>query len=284
MYDVFVSHASEDKRIAWLVVAALEEQGIPCWIALRNVTAGDSYAESIVKAIRSCPLFLLIYSAKANDSKHVLREVERAVNAEAAIITFRIEDVVPSESMEYFISSQHWLDAYEPPVERHIAALVDTVTERLHRGQRGTQPSPRKPSSATTRSLVAKLAFGKLGCALTVTLLGLFVAVLPFSMMPMPARPPNSAPPNDFMRLEIEQSITDNYAAAKNALEDWENEGEREQLRVLVEKAYAFPESLDMEAVTNYAGLIRALAIRDKDQVAEFLEKIEGTHDQSPNP
>ena len=37
---VFVSHASPDAAVAQRIVAALERDGIRCWIAPRNVSAG----------------------------------------------------------------------------------------------------------------------------------------------------------------------------------------------------------------------------------------------------
>jgi ABC-type amino acid transport substrate-binding protein len=57
----------------------------------------------------------------------VLREIERAVNKGVAIIPFRVEDVVPSKDLEYFISSCHWLDAMNPPLEKHISELADAI-------------------------------------------------------------------------------------------------------------------------------------------------------------
>jgi hypothetical protein len=49
--------------------------------------------------------------------------VERAVHKNVSILPFRIESVVPSKSLEYFLSSQHWMDAFPPPREAHYARL-----------------------------------------------------------------------------------------------------------------------------------------------------------------
>lgn len=61
----------------------------------------------------------------------MLREVERAVSRGMPILPFRIEEVKPSESMEYFIASRHWLDALTPPLEAHLAKLAETVKALL---------------------------------------------------------------------------------------------------------------------------------------------------------
>jgi len=75
---VFVSYASQDAAVAQRVCAALEAAGLPCWIAPRDVRAGESYAAAIVQAINSCWMLILVLSKGAIESSHVLREVERA--------------------------------------------------------------------------------------------------------------------------------------------------------------------------------------------------------------
>src|SRR5206468_12562441 len=75
----------------------------------------------------------------------VLREVERAVGAGKVIVPFRIEDVKPSRAMEFFLSASHWLDAFSPPIERHIATLSTQLHALLQR-------SPPTEGAATTFS------------------------------------------------------------------------------------------------------------------------------------
>jgi hypothetical protein len=73
---------------------------------------------------------VLILSSHAKASKNVMREAERAVH-DGAIIPFRIEDVQPNPSLQYYISAQHWLDALIPPLKQHIFKLADTVSVLL---------------------------------------------------------------------------------------------------------------------------------------------------------
>jgi hypothetical protein len=60
-----------------------------------------------------------------------MREVERAVSLAIPIIPLRIENILPSESMEYYLSSVHWLDAITPPIEQHLDKLTDTIVRIL---------------------------------------------------------------------------------------------------------------------------------------------------------
>ena len=70
---------------------------------------------------------LLVFSSNSNVSNHIKREVERAVNRGKPVIPVRIEDVLPSKSLEYFISTQHWFDAYSLPMEMHLQRLAKII-------------------------------------------------------------------------------------------------------------------------------------------------------------
>ncbi|MBI5679905.1 MAG: TIR domain-containing protein [Methanobacterium sp.] len=130
-YDVYISYSPEDKNVADAVCALLEYNNIRCWISPRDIKEGDNKAASIVTAVHNSKIFVLIFSSHSNKSFQVLREVERAVSRGIPIIPFRIEDVEPSGSMEYFISAEHWLDAVTPPLENHIQKLIETITKIL---------------------------------------------------------------------------------------------------------------------------------------------------------
>ncbi|MGA3341786.1 MAG: toll/interleukin-1 receptor domain-containing protein, partial [Methylocella sp.] len=95
-HDVFISYTIADKAAADAVCHRLEEAGIRCWIAPRDVGYGRDWAASIVKAIGEAKLFVLIFSAAANASPNVFDEVTTALHAGATIIPFRIEDIFPT--------------------------------------------------------------------------------------------------------------------------------------------------------------------------------------------
>jgi hypothetical protein len=129
-HDVFISYSSRDHKIADAVCKALEKDGTKCWIAPRDIIGG-TYSAAIVRAINSSKIMILILSSNANQSPQVAREVERAVSGGKIIYPFRIEPVKPSEDLELFISAQHWLDAFPPPIEPHLDRLVKNVKHQL---------------------------------------------------------------------------------------------------------------------------------------------------------
>lgn len=126
-HEVFISYSSKDKPIADAVCARLEGQGVRCWIAPRDILPGMEWGASIVEAIESARLMVLVLSANADASPQILREVERAVNKELRIVPLRIEDFTPGKNLEYFLGTPHWLDAISPPFEKHLDQIGRTV-------------------------------------------------------------------------------------------------------------------------------------------------------------
>ena len=132
---IFISYPKENKEVAEILCDFLEQNGLRCWIAPRDIPPAQSYSKAIIQAIKDSRLLILVFSSHANQSDHVLREVERAANRKIPILPFRIEDTALSEDLEYFLSTPQWLDAYEPPLESHFALLLEAV-RRLY----GTSP------------------------------------------------------------------------------------------------------------------------------------------------
>jgi hypothetical protein len=158
-HDVFLSYSSQDKPVADAVCAGLEAHKLRCWIAPRDVLPGQEWAQTIVEAIQDSRVVVIIFSAKANSSKQVLREVERGVNTSKIIVPFRIEDVVPSKSMEYYLSVPHWLDAMSGPMEQHIQRLAGVLERLLHptaASAEKEEPSERAASAERARVPDAK--------------------------------------------------------------------------------------------------------------------------------
>jgi hypothetical protein len=130
-HDVFISYSSKDKNTADAVCAKLESEKIRCWIAPRDVPAGQSWAASIIEALNESKVFVLVFSDGSNKSKQVVREVGEAVDNGIPIVPLRIEDVEPSQEMRYYIKSIHWLDAMTPPLEAHLQRLTYSVLALL---------------------------------------------------------------------------------------------------------------------------------------------------------
>ena len=129
--DVFVSYASQDAAVANAAVEALESQGIRCWIAPRDVTPGEFYADAIVHAIDAAQALVLVFSEHAAVSHHILREVERASSKRHPVISLRIDRAALPAGLEYFLNTSQWLDASEGEPRRAFPKLVEAVRKVL---------------------------------------------------------------------------------------------------------------------------------------------------------
>jgi TolB-like protein len=130
-HNVFVSYSSHDRTVADTICTTLEQNGITVWMAPRDIRGGKPYGEAIIDAINASRIMVVVFSANSDKSQQVINEVERATSKRLVIIPFRIEDVLPSKSMEYFLSSFHWLDARKRPIDPYLKTLADAVKAAL---------------------------------------------------------------------------------------------------------------------------------------------------------
>jgi len=128
---VFICHSHKDRVTADAICQHLESTGINCWIAPRNIKPGTNWTKGIMQGLEACRVFVLVFSEEANDSDHVEREVAKAFSAGLAVIPFRIGEVLPNQSLSYFLDTVQWLDATEQPAERHLEALTGRVEAML---------------------------------------------------------------------------------------------------------------------------------------------------------
>ena len=122
---VFISHSSEDKTIADTICQRLESDGIKCWIAPRDIQPGSDWTKAIMQGIEGCQVLILVFSEHANGSDHVYREVAKAFSSRLAVVPFRIEATSPTSGLSYYLNTVHWLDAVNPPLDRHISTLTE---------------------------------------------------------------------------------------------------------------------------------------------------------------
>ena len=146
-HDVFVSYSSNDQPTALAVLHGLESAGVRCWIAPRDIEPGAIWAQSIMEGIAGCRVLVVVFSAHANRSPHVINEVDAGVRKGAIVVPFRIEDVMPDGAMEYHLRTRHWLDALTPDMAEHTSQLATQVASILasHPGSMPTPTAPPRP-------------------------------------------------------------------------------------------------------------------------------------------
>lgn len=133
--DVFISHHTRSSlHITEAICNSLESLGTKCWYAPRD-TEG-AYASSIVAAIKSCRVFILVLNKESSYSEDVLNEINLAVERmrkgeDISILPFHISKDEISDDAKYYLGRMHWIDAVNPPMMERIKELTNKVQTYL---------------------------------------------------------------------------------------------------------------------------------------------------------
>ena len=92
---IFISSSSKDRKAALTICSAIETRGFACWISSRDIRPGENFQEAIVDAISNAGLMVLVFSANANNSSEIKKEVALwPSQSQLTVIPIRIEDVL----------------------------------------------------------------------------------------------------------------------------------------------------------------------------------------------
>ena len=127
MQEIFISYSSKDQQYADEIVAYLEERGFSCFIAHRDIKAGESYDMRLIDAIDHAKLVVLVFSDNSDMSKHVKSEIAMAFDNETTIIPYKITGSKPTQ-LKYYLQTAHWLDA-TAPATNHLEDLCRRICE-----------------------------------------------------------------------------------------------------------------------------------------------------------
>lgn len=146
--QIFISHSSADAGTAVHICELLERNGSKCFIAPRDIRSGREYAEELLDGIDHSAAVILLMSENANHSPHVLREVERAVSKGIPILVYKLEEVILTKSMEYFLMTHQWVNAKGDDNFSDILRFADDLKKRMPAGE----PNPPETPDRSVRS------------------------------------------------------------------------------------------------------------------------------------
>ena len=158
---VFISYASLDQAIADRVLAGLEQRGVPCWIADRDVLGGENFQEAIVAALRDARAVVLVFSTHANRSGPIKNELALASRFKRLVVPLRLDDAILTDAFAFELATRQWIDMREDWEGR-----LDQLARRIgHAGAGSAFPAAPAAPSAAARSIARRPA----------------IAVMPFS-------------------------------------------------------------------------------------------------------
>jgi TIR domain len=152
-HDVFISHALKDKDFATTICEKLESSQVRCWIAGRDISAGDEWSEAIRKAIGSSLVMVLVLSENANAATHMEREIAHAYYAKRVILPVRLTATPPRREFLFYLGNVRWVDAFNAPIEQHLGALIATVRGIVQGHTFTRDASPSNKATGTGKEL-----------------------------------------------------------------------------------------------------------------------------------
>lgn len=127
-FKVVISYSTKDIQFVEQVQQMLVSTSIDVFVAERSVLPGQSLSSEIISAIKSCDLFVLLWSKNSQSSEWVPHEIGIAKAAERKIIPLMLE---PSLEPPVFIRDIKYLSVYDDP-EKSLAWLQQYVLDRSH--------------------------------------------------------------------------------------------------------------------------------------------------------
>ncbi len=134
--EIFISYSSKDIDIVKRCCKCFKDQNLEYWVAHENAEFGGQYAATIIEEIDKCRAFVVFISDFSNLSTHVINEINSAVMRNKLIVPVMVSDVKLSPAMEYYISSNHYIKAYDN--DNFMSMLVKRVMDILNKSGEGT--------------------------------------------------------------------------------------------------------------------------------------------------
>lgn len=135
-HDVFISYSFQDQKIVEGLSAFLEENGIRCFIAYRDIPRGVVWAAAITEAIEQSKMMVVVFSDSFNKSPQVDREIELCAEEKKPILTFRITEHDFIGAKKYYLKNLNWIDAFPDP-KKSFGFLHDSISKLISTDQIG---------------------------------------------------------------------------------------------------------------------------------------------------
>lgn len=158
-HDVFISYSSKNKAAADAICHVLENNGIKCWMAPRDIPAGSEYGDLIDVAIKEARVLVVVFSETAASSRWVKGELNIAFEEQKVIIPYRIDSTPFSGQNRVILNHKHWIDAY-PDYKTKFNDLVEAVNGAL--GRTGQMDISKKDVRPGSKSQNRKIYYGQI--------------------------------------------------------------------------------------------------------------------------
>ena len=117
-YDIFISYSSKNLHVVDWARATLTQPGVTeVFAAEYSVLPSQKLNDEIVRAIRACDLFVLLWTHDARASDYVPQEIGIAIGCNKTILPVVMEDNVPIPgfitNLKYLPAHKNWEGSFE---------------------------------------------------------------------------------------------------------------------------------------------------------------------------
>ena len=126
---ILISYSNDSKKTAIKLSNKLETFGHKCWIEPRNIPGNTNRRKAVHEAITEAELVLMIFSKESDKSEDIMQQYDWAFEAEVPIVPFVVSDVSLSVSMQHFLNTHDWINAYDTNFDNAVEDLLDYLEE-----------------------------------------------------------------------------------------------------------------------------------------------------------
>lgn len=137
-HDVFISYSSHDQKIVEGLLAYLEQNGVSCFVAYRDIPRGMVWATAITEAIDNCQMMIVIFSDNFNKSDQVDREIELCAEEKKPILTFKLTNHQFKGAKKYYLKNINWIDAFPNP-KKSFGELLESIKKLINNSPTSTE-------------------------------------------------------------------------------------------------------------------------------------------------
>jgi hypothetical protein len=160
MPEVFISYASEDRDRVLAIVERLRARCIDFWLDKFKIPGGSQWSGEIVRAIKSCTVFLLVTSRRSIENENVRKEIDLAASDNKMILPLWIETQLSySDDLAYHLKGIQYIIAHDDET-----AWLEQLFEALRRSSvnvpdlaANAEPGWSRSGIATTTTLMPYL-------------------------------------------------------------------------------------------------------------------------------
>lgn len=109
-YKIFVSYSTKDMEIVKELVRHLQDPSVEVFVAEYSVRPGEKLNATIIKAIKKCDHFVLLWSKNSKGSEYVSQEIALALNNDKDILPIVLDEGL---HLPGFINDLKYLPAYK---------------------------------------------------------------------------------------------------------------------------------------------------------------------------